>query len=97
MRGLKEAIAAKERVIEPRRYLSEDAIAEINDSLLGLHKGQIITIVYYGDREQSYLQLTGPVMKIDVYWQYLQIGNITIEFPEITRLLTATQPSFSKS
>ena len=81
LRGLKEAIAAKERVIEPRRYLSEDAIAEINDSLLGLHKGQIITIVYYGDREQS----------------YLQIGNITIEFPEITQLLTDTQPSFSKS
>ena len=43
------------------------------------------------------LQLTGPVMKIDAYWQYLQIGNITIEFPEITQLLTATQPSFSKS
>ena len=97
MRGLKEAIAAKERVIEPRRYLSEDAIAEINDSLLGLHKGQIITIVYYGDREQSYLQITGPVMKNDAYWQYLQIGNITIEFPEITQLLTDTQPSFSKS
>ena len=36
-------------------------------------------------------------MKIDVYWQYLQIGNITIEFPEITQLLTDTQPSFSKS
>ena len=32
-----------------------------------------------------------------VYWQYLQIGNITIEFPEITQLLTDTQPSFSKS
>ena len=43
------------------------------------------------------LQLTGPVMKIDAYWQYLQIGNITIEFPEITQLLTDTQPSFSKS
>ena len=36
-------------------------------------------------------------MKIDVYWQYLQIGNITIEFQEITQLLTDTQPSFSKS
>ena len=97
LRGLREAIAAKERVIEPRRYLSEDAIAEINDSLLGLHKGQIITIVYYGDREQAYLQLTGPVMKIDTYWQNLQIGNITIAFPEITQLLTDTQPLLSKS
>ena len=56
---------------------------------------ELVAVTEY--REQSYLQLTGPVMKIDVYWQYLQIGNITIEFPEITQLLTDTQPSFSKS
>ena len=88
LRGLKEAIAAKERVIEPRRYPSEDAIAEINATLLGLHKGQIITVVYYGIYEQVYLQLTGPVTKVDSYWQNLQVGNTTIEFPEIDQLFT---------
>ena len=88
MPGLKEAIAAKERVIEPRRYPSEEAIAEINAALLGLHKGQIITVVYYGIYEQIYLQLTGPVTKVDSYWQNLQVGNTTIEFPEIDQLLT---------
>ena len=88
LRGLKEAIAAKERVIEPRRYPSEDTIAEINATLLGLHKGQIITVVYYGIYEQVYLQLTGPVTKVDSYWQNLQVGNTTIEFPEIDQLLT---------
>lgn len=88
LRGLKEAIAAKERVIEPRRYPSEDAIAEINEKLLGLHKGQIVTVVYYGIYEQIYLQLTGPVTKVDPYWHHLQIGNTTIEFPEIDQLLT---------
>ena len=86
--GLKEAIAAKERVTEPRRYLSDDAIAEINDILLNLHKGQIVTVVYYGIYEQIYLQLTGPVTKVDPYWHHLQIGNTTIEFPEISQLLT---------
>lgn len=50
--GLREAIAAKERVIEPWRYPSEDAIAEINATLLKLHKGQIVTVVYYGIYEQ---------------------------------------------
>ena len=88
LRGLKEAIAAKERVIEPRRYPSEDAIAEINEKLLGLHKGQIVTVVYYGIYEQIYLQLTGPVTKVDPYWHHLQVGNTTIEFPEIDQLLT---------
>ena len=85
---MKEAIAAKERVIEPRRYPSEDAIAEINAKLLSLHKGQIITVVYYGIYEQLYLQLTGPVIKVDSYWQNLQIGNTTIDFPVIDQLLT---------
>ena len=86
LRGLKEAIAAKERVIEPRRYPSEDAIAEINSLLLELQKGQIITIVYYGGYEQRYLQLTGPVTKVDSYWHSIQIENITIDFSEIFQL-----------
>ena len=86
LRGLKEAIAAKERVIEPRRYPSEDAIAEINTLLLELQKGQIITIVYYGGYEQRYLQLTGPVTKVDSYWHSIQIENITIDFSEIFQL-----------
>ena len=88
LRGLREAIAAKERVVEPRRYLSEDAIAEINDALLGLHKGQIITIVYYGDYEQAYQQLTGPVKAIDAFWNNLQIGSTVISFSEINQLIT---------
>ena len=85
--GLREAIAAKERVIEPRRYPTEDAIAEINAKLLDLHEGQIITVVYYGDYEQRYLQLTGPVIKVDPYWHSIQIENITIDFSEIYELL----------
>ena len=88
LRGLKEAIAAKEKVPTPRRYLSEDAIAEIDKALNSLRKGQVVTVVYYGAYEQDYLQLTGPVMKVDPYWHSLQIGNISIDFPEIDQLLT---------
>ena len=85
--GLKEAIAAKERVTEPRRYLSEDAIAEINDTLLSLQKGQLITVVYYGIYEQKYLQLTGPVIKVDPYWHNIQIECVSIDFSEIFELI----------
>ena len=86
LRGLREAIAAKERVIEPRRYPSEDAIAEINEVLLGLQKGQLVTVVYYGDYEQAYLQLTGPVTKVDLYRENIQVGNNHIDFPEIYKI-----------
>ena len=85
--GLREAIAAKERITEPRRYLSDDTIAEINDVLLNLQKGQIITVVYYGIYEQAYLQLTGPVVKVDPYWHSIQIDRISIDFSEIYELV----------
>ena len=87
MQGLAEAIAAKERVTEPRRYLSDEAIAEINDALLSLQKGQLITVVYYGIYEQAYLQLTGPVVKVDPYWHSIQIESVTIDFSEIYELI----------
>ena len=90
LRGLKEAIAAKERVAEPRKFLSEEAVAEINATLCSLRKGQIITIVYYGNYEQTSMQLTGPVVKVDSYWQSIQVGNVAIDFTEIEQLLTDT-------
>ena len=91
LRGLKEAIAAKEKTPTPRRHLSEESIAEIDKALYSLQKGQIVTVVYYGVYEQEYLQLTGPVMKVDPYWHSLQIGNISIDFPEIDQLFTDMQ------
>ena len=86
LRGLYEAIAAKERTPTPRRILADDAIEEINRTLSALKKGQIVTVVYYGTYEQDYIQLTGPVTKIDSYWHNLQIGNTIIDFPEIDKL-----------
>ena len=85
--GLREAIAAKERVITPRKYLSEDAIEEFNRILNELQKGQLVTVVYYGDYEQEYRQLTGQVFKVDPYWHNIQIGSISIDFSEIYELM----------
>jgi len=86
--GLREAIAERERIIEPRRELTEDSVAEINKLLLKLQKGQIVTVVYYGEYERAYLQLTGPVTKVDTYWKCLQIGNTSLNFHEIYQIVT---------
>ncbi len=91
LHGLKEAIAAKERIPTPRRYLTEDMIEEINKTLNQLKKGQLITVVYYGAYEQDYLQLTGPVTTVDPYWHTLQIGSTAIDFPEILELQIVLQ------
>lgn len=75
----------------PKRELTEDSIAEINKTLMELQRGQIITVVYYGLYEQNYLQLTGPVAKVDPYWSSLQIGNTVLNFPEIYQITTDIQ------
>ena len=76
----------QKKELPSRNELTEDSIAEINKTLMELQKGQIITVVYYGDYEQNYLQLTGPVTKVDPYWNSLQIGSTVLNFPEIYQI-----------
>ena len=42
LKGLKQAIAAKEKIAEPRRELGEDRIAELNETITGLQRGQMV-------------------------------------------------------
>lgn len=86
LKGLKEAIAEKERTPTPRRILSEDALAELNQQLFQLRKGTIVTVVYYCIYEQEYHQITGSVVSVDCYWSLLQVGNISIDFSEIVEI-----------
>lgn len=89
LKGLKEALAAVEKIPEPRRYLSDTSVEELNLKITNLKKGQVITVVYYGIYEEQYLQLTGPVTKVDPYWHSLQVGNTMIDFGEIYEVITA--------
>ena len=87
LKGLNEAIANKEKIITPRRELSEDSIAEINRVLIDLSIGSLVTAVYYCDYQKEYQQLTGYVNKVDPVCKCLQIGNISIAFSDISNLL----------
>lgn len=88
LKGLKEAIAAKEKRPEPRRELTDYMKEQINNTLSELIKGQQITVVYYGSLEQETLQVTGTVMKVDAYWQTLQVNKLVIDFSEIYQIIT---------
>lgn len=92
LKGLKEAIAGKERILTPRRILSEDAIVEISAQLTALKPGNIATVVYYCDYAQEYHQVTGAVRKVDPYWKLLQVGNMSIDFCEIAEIEKIATP-----
>lgn len=87
LKGLNEAIAAKEKRPEPRRELTDYMKEQINNALTELRKGQQVTVVYYGTMEQETLQITGTVMKVDPYWQTLQVNKVAIDFSEIYEII----------
>ena len=87
LKGLKEAIVAKEKRPEPRRELTDYMKEQISNTLLELRKGQPITVVYYGSMEQETLQITGTVVKVDAYWQILQVNKVAIDFSEIYEII----------
>ena len=54
LKGLDEALAEKERIRVEKRLLSEERLSELNDKLLSLTVGQIITVVHYDPIEREY-------------------------------------------
>ena len=82
-----EAIAAKERRSASRGELIEYAKEQVNKALIELRKGQQVTVIFYGNLEEEELQITGTVMKVDPYWQTLQVNKVAIDFSEIYEII----------
>ena len=81
--GLRQALKEKEKIRVPRKEISEDMEEEINRELKNLEIGKIITVVWYNEIEQNYIQITGEVKTVDVQKRYLQIEAIYIYFDDI--------------
>ncbi len=84
LKGLREALAEKERIIVPKRDLSDEQKAELDYKLHQIHKMDIVTVTYFQNGE--YVQVTGLVSKIDEYSRVLKIVNTRIVFDDIADL-----------
>ena len=85
VKGLEEALAAKEKKKVPKRELSEEMIQKLDETLQRVQIGSLITVVYYDNEE--YLQLTGILARLDVYHGYLQVVTTKIRFEDVYELL----------
>lgn len=81
LRGLREALAEKERIIAPRADLSDDARETLDYKLSQVERNKIITVIYYDNGE--YLKLTGMVSRLDMTAGILKIVNTKIQFKDI--------------
>ena len=83
--GLEERISAQEFVPEERRFLGEDAQAELDAALRELRAGDTVTVTYYRDRQ--YKKLTGPAMRLDPVHRILAVGETIIPLADLYALV----------
>lgn len=86
LKGLDEALAAKEKIVVERKELSEEQLAELDAQMQRVEKGSMVTVVYY-DRAE-YIRKTGIVARIDKDAHLLQIVNTKIRFEDMIDLST---------
>ena len=84
LKGFREAVAEKERIIVPKRDISEEQKEELEWKIRQLQKEDIITVEYFQNRE--YVQVTGMITRIDEVSRILDIANTRIAFVDISDL-----------
>ena len=84
LKGFREALEEKEKVIVPKRELSEEQKEELDYKLRQIHKLDMVTAEYF--HEGEYVQVTGVVSRIDETCKVLKIVNTKIEFGDIVDL-----------
>lgn len=62
LKGFKEALKEKEKIIVDKIDLCEDAIIEINNILINLKVGDIVKVVYF--KQNEYIEVIGMISKI---------------------------------
>lgn len=81
LKGFRELLSQQERILVPRRTLSEDDLDELNRKVYAIKKGMCITIEYY--QNMHYIQLTGIVSKINLQTKIIQIVKEKINLRDI--------------
>ncbi len=81
VKGLDQALLAKEKITVPKIELSEDSLRELDEKMHKISKGMIITVIYF--YKDEYLKITGMVARLDETARILQIVNTKIKFDDI--------------
>lgn len=81
LRGFEEMVRQRERVIEPRRELSEDEAEVLSRKMNRVRCGQLAAVTYYD--KDGYTMLEGMVSGIDRQRRTLTIVKTVIPLDDI--------------
>lgn len=81
LKGFREALLKKEKVVVPKAELSEDRKEELDWKIWQIKPKDMVTVIYY--QEKEYVKITGFAVQIDRKQRYIQVTNTRIEFKNI--------------
>lgn len=81
LKGFREMLKEQERVIVPKRMLSEDDLEILNQKIHAVEKGMMVTLIYFENGD--YVKKTGRVAKISFGENYIQIVKTKIPLKSI--------------
>lgn len=81
LKGYDELVRQQEKVISPKRELSEYKSQLLSDKLMRIKKGMLIKIAYY--HIDGYIKTEGMVSAIDFTMRYLTVIKTKIHFDDI--------------
>lgn len=84
LKGFREALLEKERIIVPKRELSEEQREELDRKIHQVQRNDIITVEFFQNGE--YVQVTGMVSGIDKIARVIKIVNTKIQIDDIADL-----------
>ncbi len=83
-RGYYERAHERERVIEPRRPLSEEEARALDATIADLQRGAMVRAVFY--EKEAYRTIVGTVSQVDMIYHDLWIVRERIPFDELCAL-----------
>ena len=81
LKGYDELVRSKEKIITPRKELSEYKAEILSQKLLSVKKGDIVTVLYYDT--DGYVKKEGMVATVDLNFRILTVVKTRISFDDI--------------
>lgn len=81
LKGYYECVKLQERIIEPRKELSEDEAEELSNTLNKLRAGITVKIRYYDI--DAYTNIEGVVTEINLPYRSLKVIKTAISFDDL--------------
>lgn len=81
LKGYYELIRTKERVVVPKKELSEDWAEILSRKVISLREGDMVKVTYYSDGD--YVEVEGILTDKDIERRYLTIVKTIIKLDDI--------------